>query len=37
MSPGEGIPKDSERLGVDANKMDAWYNIFRAELTGVSR
>jgi hypothetical protein len=29
--------KDSERLGVDASEIDAWYNIISEELIGVSR
>jgi hypothetical protein len=32
-----GIPKDSERLAVDASEIDAWYNILSKKLMGVSR
>jgi hypothetical protein len=32
-----GIPKDSERLAVDASEIDAWYNILSEKLLGVSR
>jgi hypothetical protein len=32
-----GIPKDSERLAVDASEIDAWYNILSEKLIGVSR
>jgi hypothetical protein len=31
------IPKDSERLAVDASEIDAWYNILSEKLIGVSR
>jgi hypothetical protein len=36
-SPREGIPKDSERLAVDASEIDACYNILSEKLMGVSR
>jgi hypothetical protein len=36
-SPREGIPKDSERVDVDASETDAWYNILSEKLMGVSR
>jgi hypothetical protein len=32
-----GIPKDSERLAVDASEIDAWYNILSEKLMSVSR
>jgi hypothetical protein len=31
-----GIPKDSERLAVDASEIDAWSNIFSEKLMGLS-
>jgi hypothetical protein len=32
-----GIPKDSERLAVDASEIDAWYNILSEKPRGISR
>jgi hypothetical protein len=32
-----GVPKDSDRVVVDASEIDAWYNILREKPTGVSR